>query len=370
MENLRRTRKPQQLAPAPRRPLRAHSRRRNRCQSPRLECCIDRVAPPSAALLHLSRGGSSRPGRSQTVGPPECDSGRRRGRRGDSASASKSGSIRAEHRDAGSCCGRVGAARVPAAMRRPLPLGKRQPGDRGAGRPSVPSVPTQDVIVLARNRRPANWRHCRDRRAAAVTNAATGQVLFAKGIASSDDLGAIATATRRSRRSARGARSDSPKSDHPEPDSARSRRGRFGARVERIHHPARLWGTAGWSARPARARTPVTSSARWRRSHSQLQYVTITADLPRPGVSVSAASTVAAFSGAVRLAGLRSRVCRCSHGHRPSGCDTEARDRRATLPQRHRREIGGSLTPTPLRRAYRLQRPCSVPIVGAYVGSA
>ena len=106
MENLRRTRKPQQLAPAPRRPLRAHSRRRNRCQSPRLECCIDRVAPPSAALLHLSRGGSSRPGRSQTVGPPECDSGRRRGRRGDSASASKSGSIRAEHRDAGSCCGR------------------------------------------------------------------------------------------------------------------------------------------------------------------------------------------------------------------------------------------------------------------------
>ena len=201
MENLRRTRKPQQLAPAPRRPLRAHSRRRNRCQSPWLECCIDRVAPPSAALLHLSRGGSSRPGRSQTVGPPECDSGRRRGRRGDSASASKSGSIRAEHRDAGSCCGRVGAARVPAAMRRPLPLGKRQPGDRGRGRPSVPSVPTQDVIVLARNRRPANWRHCRDRRAAAVTNAATGQVLFAKGIASSHDLGAIAKATSESRRS-------------------------------------------------------------------------------------------------------------------------------------------------------------------------
>ena len=76
-----------------------------------------------------------------------------------------------------------------------LPLGKRQPGDRGRGRPSVPSVPTQDVIVLARNRRPANWRHCRDRRAAAVTNAATGQVLFAKGIASPHDLGAIAMAT-------------------------------------------------------------------------------------------------------------------------------------------------------------------------------
>ena len=33
-------------------------------------------------------------------------SGRRRGRRGDSASASKSGSIRSDHRDAASCCGR------------------------------------------------------------------------------------------------------------------------------------------------------------------------------------------------------------------------------------------------------------------------
>jgi hypothetical protein len=87
-------------------------------------------------------------------------------------------------------------------------------------------------------------------------------------------------------------------------------------------------------------------------------------------VSVSAASIVVAFSGAVRLGGLRSRACRCSRGHRPSECDTEARDRRATLPQRHQRGVGGSLTRTPLRRAYRLQRPCSLPIVRAYSGSA
>ena len=32
--------------------------------------------------------------------------------------------------------------------------------------------------------------------------------------------------------------------------------------------------------------------------------------------------------------------------------------RRATLPRRHRSGVGGSLTRTPLRRAYRLQRPC------------
>ena len=85
----------------------------------------------------------------------------------------------------------------------------------------------------------------------------------------------------------------------------------------------------------------------------------------RAWVSVSAASTVVVFSGAVRLGELRSRACRCSRGHRPSGCDTGARGRRVTLPQRHRRGVGGSLTQTPRRRAYRLQRPCSVPIVSA-----
>ena len=96
---------------------------------------------------------------------------------------------------------------------------------------------------------------------------------------------------------------------------------------------------------------------------------------PRPlvaglWVSVSAASIVVVFSGAVRLGELRSRACRCSHGHRPSGCDTGATGRRVTLPQRHRRGVGGSLTRTPLRRAYRFQRPCSLPIVRAYLGSA
>jgi hypothetical protein len=92
--------------------------------------------------------------------------------------------------------------------------------------------------------------------------------------------------------------------------------------------------------------------------------------LAQAWVSVSAASIVVAFSGAVRLGGLRSRGCRYSRGHRPSGCGSEARGRRAPLPQRRRRGVGGSLTRTPLRRAYRLQRPCSLPIVRAYFGSA
>ena len=106
---------------------------------------------------------------------------------------------------------------------------------------------------------------------------------------------------------------------------------------------------------------PVTSSApRWRRSHRcQPQYISRSPRIAPARVSVSAASIVVALSGAVRLAGLRSRAYRCSRGHRPSGCDTEARGRRATLPQRHRRGVGGSLTRTPLRHAYRLQRPCS-----------
>jgi hypothetical protein len=103
---------------------------------------------------------------------------------------------------------------------------------------------------------------------------------------------------------------------------------------------------------------PVTSSApRWRRSH---RYRSTSRDHRGLGwVSVSAASIVVAFSGAVRLGGLRSRAYRCSRGRRPSGCDIEVRGRRAPLPQRHRRGVGGSLTRTPLRRAYRLQRPCS-----------
>ena len=103
---------------------------------------------------------------------------------------------------------------------------------------------------------------------------------------------------------------------------------------------------------------------------SYLQYISRSPRISQAWVSVSAASIVVGVSGAVRRGGLRSRACRCSRGRRPSGCGTEARGRRATLPQRHRSGVGGSLTQTPLRRAYRLQRPCSLPIVGAYFGSA
>jgi hypothetical protein len=67
--------------------------------------------------------------------------------------------------------------------------------------------------------------------------------------------------------------------------------------------------------------------------------------------------------GVVRLGERRSRACRCSRGRRPSGSDSEARDRRATLPQRHPSGVGGPLTQTQLRRACRLQRPCSLPII-------
>jgi hypothetical protein len=53
------------------------------------------------------------------------------------------------------------------------------------------------VIGFAQIDGPANSGHRRDQPSGSVTNALTGQVLFAKGIASSDDLGAIAKATRR-----------------------------------------------------------------------------------------------------------------------------------------------------------------------------
>jgi len=120
--------------------------------------------------------------------------------------------------------------------------------------------------------------------------------------------------------------------------------------------------TAGWSAcacssqnlRP-HPRRPAGAG----HTDRQPRYSSRSPRIAPARVSVSAASIVVALSGAVRLAGLRSRACRCSRGHRPSGCDTEARGRRATLPQRHRRGVGGSLTRTPLRHAYRLQRPCS-----------
>ena len=112
-----------------------------------------------------------------------------------------------------------------------------------------------------------------------------------------------------------------------------------------------------------RARTPRSHPRRpagAAHTDSQPQYSSRSPRTAPTWVSVSAASIVVALSGALRLGGLRSRACRCSRGRRPSGCDTEARGRRATLPQRHQRGVGGLLTRTPLRRAYRLQRPCSL----------
>jgi hypothetical protein len=80
-------------------------------------------------------------------------------------------------------------------------------------------------------------------------------------------------------------------------------------------------------------------------------------------VCVSLVTLAAASWGVVRLGGRRLRACRCSRGRRPSGSDSEARDRRAELPQRHPSGVAGRLTPTRLRRACRLQRPCSLLIV-------
>ena len=120
--------------------------------------------------------------------------------------------------------------------------------------------------------------------------------------------------------------------------------------------------TAGWSACACSSqnlRSHPRRPAGAGHTDSQPRYISRSPRIAPTWVSVSAASIVVALSGAVRLGGLRWRACRCSRGHRPSRCDTGARGRRAPLPQRHRRGVGGSLTRTPLRRAYRLQRPCS-----------
>jgi hypothetical protein len=121
------------------------------------------------------------------------------------------------------------------------------------------------------------------------------------------------------------------------------------------------------SVRVLEPEPPVTPSARrWRRPHQErTAQPAITADYPSLGLSVWTAPIVVGVSGGVRLAALHSRACRCSRGHRPSGSDTEATGRRATLAQRHRTGVGGSLTGPPLRRVYRLRRPCCVLIVRA-----
>ena len=61
-------------------------------------------------------------------------------------------------------------------------------------------------------------------------------------------------------------------------------------------------------------------------------------------VSVSGVPLAAASWVAVRIARRRLRACRCSRARRPSGSDSEATDRRATLPQRRPSEVGGRLT--------------------------
>ena len=58
-----------------------------------------------------------------------------------------------------------------------------------------------------------------------------------------------------------------------------------------------------------------------------------------------------------RLEARRSRACRWSRGRRPSGCDSEAKDRRAELPRLHPGAVGDPLTRTQPRRVRRLQRP-------------
>jgi hypothetical protein len=77
--------------------------------------------------------------------------------------------------------------------------------------------------------------------------------------------------------------------------------------------------------------------------------------------SVSVGTPAASFWGAARLAGRRSRACKCSRDRRVSGSDSEARDRRAVLPRRHQRGVDDWLTQTPLRRACQLRKPCSLP---------
>ena len=77
--------------------------------------------------------------------------------------------------------------------------------------------------------------------------------------------------------------------------------------------------------------------------------------------SVSVVPLAAGAWGGARPAERRSRACRCSRGHRPSGSDSEARDRHGALPQPHPSGVDGRLTQTPPRHVCRLQRPCSLP---------
>lgn len=99
----------------------------------------------------------------------------------------------------------------------------------------------------------------------------------------------------------------------------------------------------------------------------------------RPGVMqrrVSAGFTVSVVlravpcAGVVRLEERHLRACRCSHGHRPGGCGSEAKVLRATLPAQHRSGVADQLTRTRPQRACRLQKPCSLPIASCSRGIA
>ncbi len=79
-------------------------------------------------------------------------------------------------------------------------------------------------------------------------------------------------------------------------------------------------------------------------------------------------SVASAACGLAKLEGRRSQACRCSRARRPSGSDSELRDRLGVPPQRHPSEVGDPLTRTPLRRACRRQRPSSPLIAHAHRG--
>jgi hypothetical protein len=77
-------------------------------------------------------------------------------------------------------------------------------------------------------------------------------------------------------------------------------------------------------------------------------------------------SVASVACGLAQLEGRRSQACRCSRAHRPSGSDSEPRERLGVPAQRHPSEVGDPLTRTPLRRACRPQRPSSPLIAHAH----
>ena len=83
-------------------------------------------------------------------------------------------------------------------------------------------------------------------------------------------------------------------------------------------------------------------------------------------VNVSVVPLAVAAWGVVRPGGRRLRACRRSRGRRPSGSDSEATGPLVVPLRRHLSGVGGRLTQTRLRHAFRLQRPCSLPCCSCY----